>query len=151
MDISCDLYRGVVYIPTSYAIRKGFYFMHTPVAAVSAEQTDNLRDAFLEVMARGNPPITEDEVIELQAKHKGAMLQATGARSWSKYDRERTGVWSLLEDNGLYEIYVKCPLKPLGWHEDRRKRVVFPDGTSAEEAISRLVDMIQERQREVTS
>lgn len=149
MHISCDLYKGVVYIPTSYKVRGSYHYLHTPVSVVPAAQTDNLRNAFLGAMVRGNPPITEDEVIDLQANNKSAILQATGARSWAKYDRERVGVWSLVRDDGVYAIYVKHPMKPRGWHEDKSKRVVFPEGTAAEDVIARLVELIQERQREV--
>lgn len=149
MDISCDLYRGVVYIPTSHAIRKGFYFMHTPVEAVSAGQTERLRHALRIAVERGNPPITEAEVRELQASEEDPILQATGARTWLKLDRERAGVWNLVELDGLYQIRVDCPMKPRGWHEDKSKRVVFPEGTVVEVVITRLIEMIQERQREV--
>lgn len=149
MNITCDLYKGIVYIPTSYAIHEGFYCQDAPIQIVKAEETQNLLGAIRIAAERGNPPITKDEASQRWAAKEGAYLKATGARSWNKLDRERTGLWSLVERNGLYQIHVDCPMKPRGWHEDKSKRVVFPDGTSAEEAIIRPVEMIQERQREV--
>jgi hypothetical protein len=150
MNISLRLYKGIVHIPTSYIVeRNGFFFEGTPLDSVPVEQTEKLRQAILAAMGRDNPPISRAEVgAALSDSKNSAMLAATRARSWSVLDRQTQGLWSIVDRSGFYEIRVKEPMAPRGWHEDKTKRVQFPSGTSVDEVIERLIAMIQERARE---
>ncbi len=150
MDISISLLRGIIYIPTSYrVVSDKYYCQHSPIEIVPVEQAQELKQAIRIAVARGNPPISGEEVRRLNATLEGSVLEAAGGRSWNKFDREKTGLWGFAEKNGLYKIRVKKPMEPLGWHEDKEKTVNFPAGTDIDEVIDRLVAMIQDRAREV--
>jgi hypothetical protein len=149
MDVSLRLYKGVVQLPTSYFVaRDGFYVTDTPLESVPVEQTEGLRRAILAALARGNPPISRDEARARLNSKNDPLLRATGARSWFALDRETAGLWSLVEQDGLYEIQVDQPMETRGWHEDKSKRVHFPPGTPVDDVIDRLIAMIQDRARE---
>jgi hypothetical protein len=146
MGISLRLYQGVVYIPTGHRVeRDGFYVEKSPVDCAPVAQSEKLRECILAALARGNPPISRDEArATLSDSKNSAILRATHARSWDALDRQTTGLWSLVEKNGLYEIRVDQPMETRGWHEDETKRVRFPPGTAVESVVDRLVAMIQE-------
>jgi hypothetical protein len=143
MNISLRLYNGTVHIPTSYF--NGFFVENAPVASVPVEQTEGLQQAILAAIERGNPPISRDQARVLIHGKGSPVLKATGARSWYVLDRQTSGLWSLVEKDGVYQIRVDQPMEPRGWHEDKTKRVEFPPGTSVEDVINRLIAMIQER------
>jgi hypothetical protein len=150
MNISICLHKGTIYIPTSYrVIRDGYHFQHSPIEVAPVGQIQHLKRAIQIGAARGNPPISGEEVRRLRAAKKGTVLGAAGARSWKKFDREITGLLSMAEEDGLYKIRVKKPMESHGWHEDKEKARNFPAGTDVEEVIDRLVDLIQERARAV--
>jgi|SRR5579863_1448034 len=145
MTVSLILHNGVVLIPTSYTIQKGFYFEHSPIEAVPVEKTQELREVLLAAVERGNPPVSRAEAKALSGSKSTPMLKATGARSWNALDLQIKGSWSLKDRNGVYKIQVDRPAQPRGWQEDSDKSVEFPPGTSLDDVISRLIAMIQER------
>ena len=123
--------------------------MGAPLQSVPVEQTEGLRQAIAAAIERGNPLVSRDRAKAAFSDSKSsAMLKATGARSWYALDRQTKGLWSIVEENGIYEIRVDQPMKPRGWHEDRTKRVQFSPGTPVEDVITRLIAMIQERARQ---
>jgi hypothetical protein len=142
MNVSLRLYNGVVHIPTSYFV--GFFVDNRPLESVPVEQTEALRQAIMIAIERGNPPISRDEARALLHSKDDPLLKATAARSWYVLDRQTTGLWSIVEKSGLYEIRVNEPMRPRGWHEDKTKRVQFPPETLVEDVITRLIAMIQE-------
>jgi hypothetical protein len=146
MDISLRLYKGMVYIPTDYKVEgRGFYVSRPPVDAIPVEHMERLRGAILAALARRNPPISPEEArAALSDRGNSAILSATRAKSWYALDQQTRGLWSLVENEGLYEIRVDQPMKTHGWHEDKSKRVLFPFGTPVDDVIDRLIAMIQE-------
>jgi hypothetical protein len=144
MNVSLRLYKGVVYLPTTYAISAGFYFDHSPLESIPIEQPQRLQQAIRAALGRGNPLISGDEARAFSSSSDNPVLKAMGARSWDALDRQTEGLWSLREKNAAYQIRVNRPMEPRGWHEDKTKRVQFPPGTPVDEAIARLIAMIQE-------
>ena len=147
MDILLRLYKGIVHIPTLYL--SGFFIKDAPIDSVPVTQTEGLRQAILNAMERGNPPLSRDEANARLGQKDHPLLRATGARSWHALDRQTQGLWSIDEKDGVYQIRVDQPMQPRGWHEDKTKRVEFPPGTPVENVIARLIDMIQERARQL--
>ena len=148
MHVSLRLHKGVVQIPTSYFVeRDGFFVTNAPLESVPVEQTEQLRQAILVTIERGNPPITRDQARDLLHSKDDPLLKAAAARSWYVFDRQTKGLWSI-DKNGVYEIRVNQPMETHGWHEDKTKRVEFPPGTPVEEVIDRLIAMIQECARQ---
>jgi len=150
MDISLRLYKGIVYVPTSHRVEgRGFHVTKAPVTSAPVEQTENLRQAILAALARGNPPISLNETrATLSDSKNSAILRATQAKSWYVLDRQTKGLWGLVEKDGLYQIRVDQPTEIRGWHEDKSKRIQFPPGTAIEDVIDRLIAMIQACVRE---
>jgi hypothetical protein len=150
MRISPRLYKGIVYIPTGHRVEgRGFHVTKAPVGSAPVEQTEKLRETILAALARGNPPTSLDEArATLSDSRNSAILKATHAKSWYALDRQTKGLWSVREEDGLYEIRVDQPMETHGWHEDETKRIRFPAGTAVEEVIDRLIAMIQECARQ---
>lgn len=145
MSILPLLYKGSVYIPTSYIVeRDGFFFDGAPITSVPVDDTEKLREALRTAFSRGNPPISRAEVSARRDAKNSPTLAATGARSWNALDRQMKGSWHLVEKDGLYQIRVDEPMKPRGWHEDKSRRIEFPPGTPLENVIDRLIAMIQD-------
>lgn len=147
MNISLRLYKGIVYIPTSHDVGS-FFFEGDPVGSVPVEQTWGLRQAILTAIEHGNPLISRDQARVFIHSKDSPLLKATGARSWYILDRGTTGLWSMTDRNGVFQIRVNQPMEPRGWHEDKAGRVEFPPGTPVEDVIGRLIAMIQERARQ---
>lgn len=146
MHVSLRLYNGVVHIPTSRRVEPhGFWVEDAPFESVPVERAQELRRAILMGIERGNPSISADHARALIHSKSPPLLKATGARSWHVLDRDTTGLWSVTDRNGVYEIRVDEPMEPRGWHEDKSRRVTFPPGTPIEDVIDRLIAMIQER------
>ena len=121
MDISVRLYKGIVYIPTGHRVEgRGLLVDKAPVGSVPFEQTEELREAILEAVTRGNPPISADEARATFSDSKSsAILTATRAKSWYSLDRQTKGLWSFVERDGSYEIRVDQPMETHGWHEEK--------------------------------
>jgi hypothetical protein len=147
MNVSLRLYNEIVYIPTSHDVGS-FFFEGDPVSSVPVERTEQLRQAIMTAIGRGNPQITRDEARILIHRKDPPALKITGAKSWHALDRDTTGLWNITDRNGVYEIRVDEPMEPRGWHEDKTRRVSFPAATPLEEVIDRLIAMIQERARQ---
>jgi len=117
-----------VHIPTSYL--SGFFIEDAPIESVPVEQTEKLRQAILVAVERGNPPISQEDANTRVGRKDHPLLQIAGVRSWYVLDRQTTGLWSVMDANGIYEIRVDRPMMSRGWHEDKSRRVQFPAGTS---------------------
>jgi hypothetical protein len=149
MDITLCLYKGTVYIPTAYLLKKGpLYFFRSPIAAVPIMRSEDLREAILAAIKQGNPEISAEEYQARSRAKTGSLLEVTGSKSDYKFDREVSGWWSVSDRGGLYAIGVDIPYPKYGWHEDKEKRVQFPADTSIDDVVSRVVAMMQQRERE---
>lgn len=149
MIVSPLLYKGIVYIPTSYVVEGGGpFFEGAPVESVPVEQAKKLRLTLLSAIDRGNAPITRAEVATSRTANTPPMLAATGARSWHDLDRRMKGSWSVVEKDGTYQIRVDQPMQLRGWHEDKGKRIEFPPRTPVEDVIDRLIAMMQKRSQQ---
>jgi hypothetical protein len=139
MYCRCYLRRGIVFIPCSAEIKTGGYQHLEPVAVIPATDTDALRHAFLEAMARGNPIIPKYS----PSPSGSALLKYAGVTSLSAFDR-LASTWSIDEENGIYKIYFWRRGEPRGWVPDVERFVVLPPGSGAEEACERMIAIIRE-------
>src|SRR5579863_9654792 len=94
------LRNDVVYVPT-VAVREGgpVYTDIEPVAVVAAADSEALRRALSDALARGNvivPRPTGAWPAPVFVKH-------AGVRTWSEFTRN-TLLWSIEEDDGIYQI-----------------------------------------------
>jgi hypothetical protein len=89
----CHFYlrRGIVYIPTFGKIGKGFYRGVEPVAVVPLSNTDALRWALRETIARGNPSVPD---LPGSQWPPPVTLKYAGVKTWSAFERG-TSYWAL--------------------------------------------------------
>ena len=139
MYLQCYLRRGLVYIPTTGMIERGFYRDTEPVAVVATSNTDALRHAFAETIARGNPRVP---AIKRPDHPPPVLLKYADVKSWNTFARDAS-VWAIDERNGVFRIepYQKDP--PGGWTKEDGKDETFPPGTTAAAVIERMIQILQ--------
>src|SRR5580704_16895643 len=143
MLFSSYLRNGVVYVPTVVKLQTGAYVGVEPVAVTSVANTDGLRRAFLDTIARGNavvPPPPKDNW------PPPVLLKYAGAKTWSAFARG-TSVWKIEEEDGIYQI-VAYRNHPDGyWVPDSEQKIDFPPGSRIEMVIGRMIAILQDAAR----
>lgn len=138
MLYKCYLRKGVVYVPT-VGNRRGVYTLIEPVAVLLATNTEGLRAAFRDAVARKNidvPPVKGKWPPPILPKY-------AGVKSSAAFDRDAS-TWNIQEDEGKYKI-VSYRRHPEGyWAEDRDQTIEFPPGTSMDAVIDRMIAILQE-------
>lgn len=144
----CHLYlrKGVVYIPTLGKVDKGFYRGIEPVAVVPISNTEALRGALLDTIARGNPPTPR---LAPGQSYSPVTLKYAGAKNWQTFERG-TAYWNIKEDDGIFRVVAHRKVEQ-GWEEDKDRSHIFPEGTSADEVIDRMISILQANPRQETS
>jgi hypothetical protein len=140
MYLHCYLRRGLVYIPTSGMIERGFYRDVEPVAVLAVSNTDALCRAFAAAFALGNPKVP---AIKRPEHPPPILLKYAGLKSWNTFARD-TSVWSIDEREGVFciEPFRKDP--PGGWTKEDGKDETFPPGTPAVVVIERMIAILQQ-------
>jgi hypothetical protein len=141
MLYNCYLRNTIVYVPT-VGKRGGVYNDIEPVAVVPVANTESLRRAFLDAIARKNvdlPPI------------KGkwpppVLLKYAGVKTWPAFARG-TLTWNIDETDGTYQI-VGHRVHPDGyWVRDPDQAVHFLIGTMVSEVVDRMIAILQDAAR----
>jgi hypothetical protein len=132
----CHLYlrKGKVFIPTFGRVPGGPYRDIEPVAVVDVSNADDLRRAFRETIARGNPPIgpyPRPNPPPVVVKYAG-VKNARGALPWS-----------IDEENGIFQIIGRRRTLD-GWVEDPEQTIKFPVGTTLDQVIDRMIAILRE-------
>ena len=139
MRLICYLRRDTVFIPTMAKVDVGGYLDVDPVAVVPIADAEGLRRSFLEVAARGNPPIESPT----RANHPPpVVLKHAGVKTWSAFARG-TRPWQLEERDCRYRIVGLKDSPGGGWEEDPQQVVEFAPGTEVEVVIDRLIGILQ--------
>jgi hypothetical protein len=143
MLLDCYLRRNVVYVPTVVQLKTGAYMNVEPVAVISIADTDGLRRAICEVLAKGNavvpPPPKDNWPPPLLPKY-------AGVKTWSAFARGAS-LWSIREKGGVYEIVAHRD-HPDGYlAEDRQRTFALPAGSSADDAVGRMIAILQDAAR----
>jgi hypothetical protein len=137
----CHIYlrKGTVFIPTSGIVHKGLHRDIEPVAVVPASNTQAVRQALQETIARGNPPTPH---YRSDSYPQPAVLKYAGVKSWAAFARDASP-WSIKEKDGVYQIVSKRR-NPDGWVEDPDHTIEFPQGTTVDDVIDRMVKILRE-------
>ena len=142
MFYACYLKKGSVLIPTLAKVRGGPHWTVEPVVVVRVTDTDALRDALREAIARGNPIIPK--IPSREARSVPAALKRAGFKSTLAFKRDSLGWW-LTEDGGVYTI--EGLMEKEGYHggkvTDPDQTETFPPGTSVETVIDRMIAILQ--------
>jgi hypothetical protein len=144
-DLRCHLYlrKGKVFIPTFGRVDKGLYRDIEPVAVVDVSDTDALRQAFHETIARGNPPTP---YYPRDAYPQPVVAKYAGVKTWSAFARGASP-WNIKEKDGTYQI-VGHRKGPSGWVEDPEQRIQFPPGTTLDQVIDHMIAVLQAAARQ---
>ena len=140
---SCYLRDGIVYVPTvATREREPVYSDIEPVTVVAAINTDAVRRALLDSIARRNVIIPTPDAKTL--RQPPIILKYAGVRSWSEFFLNAS-TWSITQKNGTYQIlgYRKHPTKKY-WEEDPSQKIQFPAGTPIDDVVDRMVAILQE-------
>jgi hypothetical protein len=142
MDCIVYLRDGVVYIPTQARLDAGGHMGSEPVEVVPVSDSSQLREAFGRCFARGNP---------MRAMPKtradwppSPTLKAARLKSWSTFEKGLS-TWSIVEANGAWQICGHRKLQGRGTVEDATQKTEFPPGSTAEDVISRMIAILQEK------
>jgi hypothetical protein len=133
------LKKGIVYVPTVVKLQTGAYMDVEPVAVVPAANTDALRGAFSEAVARKNV------VVPNPPKDKWpppVLPRYAGTKSWSAFAKG-VSLWSIEETNGDYRI-VGYRMHPKGYlQEDSEQITDLPPGSTAGDVINCMIAILQ--------
>ena len=137
------LRKGKVLIPTFGLVHRGLYRDIEPVAVVDVSDTDALRQAFHETIARGNPPTP---YYPRDAYPQPVVVKYAGVKSWSAFARGASP-WNIKEKEGTYQI-VGHWRGSRGWVEDPEQTIKFAPGTTLDQVIDRMIAILQEAARQ---
>jgi hypothetical protein len=143
MQCQSYLRKGKVFIPTFGLVHKGLYRDIEPVAVVDVSDTDALREAFHETIARGNPPTP---YYPRDAFPQPVVVKYAGVKSWSAFARGASP-WNIKDKSGIYQI-VGHLKGPDGWVEDPEQTIDFPRGTTLDQVVDRMIAILQEAARQ---
>jgi hypothetical protein len=137
MLYSCYLKQGIVYVPT-VGKRGGVYTIIEPVAVVPVTNTEGLRRAFLNTIARKNIAVAP-----VKGKWPPPVLpKYAGVKSSSAFVRG-TYTWNIEENEGLYQIVGHRLHQDGYWVEDHDQKIKFPAGTTVDDVIDRMIVILQ--------
>jgi hypothetical protein len=139
----CHIYlrNGIVYLPTMGKMDEGFYRGIEPVAVVPVAKTDELHQALLATIVRGNP---STPILRRSAYPPAVLLKYARLKSWSAFERS-SALWSLGEKDGHYEInqYKNHPAGK-GLVRDPRQKMTFQSGLTVDEVVDRMIAILQD-------
>lgn len=136
------LRQNIVYVPTTAKRGTSVYTIIEPVVVVPVANTEDLRGAFRDVIARKNVTVPPPQGKWPQP----VLLKYAGVKSWSAFARNAS-TWSIGENDGIYRI-VGYRVHAKGyWVQDADQTVEFPSGTTVDVVIDRMIAILQEAAR----
>jgi hypothetical protein len=135
----CYLRRGVVYLPTVALIDNGFYLDIEPVAVVSTSNTEALRRALHDVIARGNPPVPS---MTREQRRDPLLPKYAGLKTWATFARDAS-LWSINEEAGIFQIIGYRDADTGGWEQDKDNIKSFPPNATDDQVIERMIAILQ--------
>lgn len=147
--MNCHIYlrNGIVYLPTMGKMDKGFYRGVEPVAVLPASNTEALRHALGETIARGNPKVP---MLRRSEWGPPVLLKYAGVKSWSTFERDML-LWDIKEDAGCFRIESNSKHPDGMWLEDPERTIKFTPGTSVDTVIDRMIAILQDTTRNTQS
>lgn len=140
--MQCKLYlrNGVVIIPTTGVVMRGYLRIVEPVSVVQISAVEDIRRTLRATIARGNPPAPP---YTPGSNPRPLVLKYAGAKSWAAFAREAKG-WRIEEEKGIYGI-VEYKQHAKGYLvEDHERKIEFPAGTPVEDVIERMIVILQQ-------
>lgn len=132
--------KHTVYVPTSAKLATGAYTEIEPVAVVAVTDTEGLRQAFLDAMARGNSIVPNPQ--------KGSkwpppvVLKYARAASWSAF-MHGAAMWSIKDYGGAYQIVGHHVHTRGNATEDPSQKITLPPESNANDVADRMIKILQ--------
>jgi hypothetical protein len=126
--------RRTIFIPTSAQTEAGFYLNVDPVAVLNITDTDGVRMALADMLARGNPRVPTPNRATFPPP---IVLKYAKLKRWSEFEEDADS-WTLTKDHRTYQLGPSKRRSDRGWEEDPIRLEVF-SGNYSLEAISGLV------------
>jgi hypothetical protein len=137
------LRNGTVYLPIVGKMGKGFYRDIEPVIVTPVANTEGLRKALEQTVARGNPDVPILRRRELSAP---VVLKYAGVKSWAAFQRGLL-LWGIEKKNGIWQIMGKRKKPDGATVDDAEQTITFPLGSKIDDVIERLIAIIQQAAR----
>lgn len=137
---TCYLRKGLVYIPAVAKIREGGHMDVEPVAVVPVSNSDGLRQAFRDTMARGNPVIPSPTRNNYPP---AVQLKYAGVKTLSEFWRG-TKNWHISDISGAFRIHGHRRGSDRHLQRDPEQVIAFAPGVSTDEIIDRMIAILQE-------
>jgi hypothetical protein len=142
-DFHLYLRRGVLFVPTTGIVEKGFHRGMDPVESAPISETAAARQVLRSAIARGNPPAPPYSAIKDTVP---AVARHGGFKSWSAFSRGAMP-WNIREENGIYQIIGFWMHPDRYWKEDGEQTIEFPPGTNVDDVIDRMIAILQDAAR----
>jgi hypothetical protein len=137
------LRRDQAFVPTTGLVDRGPYRDMEPVAVAPLSNPDAVRQALRAAMSRGNPPAPH---YPRESFPQSVVVKHARVKSWSAFARG-TLPWGIDESNGKYQI-IGYRRHPDGWREDSEKTLSLPSASTVDDAIDRMIAILQDAARE---
>jgi hypothetical protein len=128
--------KGKAFIPTMARTDAGFYIGMEPVEVVDATEREEVENAIMRAITRGNPPVPTPSPGDYP---KSPPQERAKVKSPSAFERSAQR-WKLSRHGGTWEIVPYKRVKPAGAVEDRDLMEVPPDSEPLPTVVRRLVE-----------
>ena len=135
------LRNAIVYVPTVVKLQTGAYMDVDPVAVVPVANTDGLRHALLDAIARKNvivPPPPKDNW------PPPVLLKYAGVKTWSAFARGACGLEHRREGR---DIPNRRAIEPIAMDIGRKipdQKTNFPPDTTVHDVVERMIAILQD-------
>jgi hypothetical protein len=117
-----------------------------PMLIIDVSRTEELKQAILVTIAKGNPIIphpSQEEMSKPVTIHK-----KLGFKTYKAFNHEAK-TWGIVLKDGIYGIdFYKISDDGRGFNSIPSQKVTFPTGNSVETVVDRLIAIIQETHRQ---
>lgn len=140
----CSIYlkKDVVIIPTMGRVPEGFHLAVEPIAVVPVSDSDRLRHALVEAVARENPSVPSSRNREEGKRRRAIFHKYAKVRSAPELQRS-TRSWSIEEENGRYQIVGTKEAPYGGKRADPEQKEMFAAGTTVDAVVNRMIAILQ--------
>lgn len=115
-----------------------------PVSVVPLSDSEDVRRALLETIARKNVIIRDPDPTALRAPP--LILKYAGVKSGLAFFR-RASMWAITQDDGVFRI-----INPKGhYQQEPAQEIQFSVGTTVDSVVDRIIAMLQEAARAATN
>ena len=143
MRLNCYLRKGVVYLPTFAKLDSGAYMGIEPIAVVPVSAVAELRRAFQETVARGNPVRPHPKRADIPPN---PLLKLAGVKTDAAFERGAL-TWRIVRRDGIYRIEGQKRRPGGGWVDDPDQVIEFPPTASPDDVIDRMIAILQAEAR----